>query len=50
MRQLETPMNSRHLVGILLVQLAICHVACCGAAMPEQLVVGEGFVEPLGFP
>ncbi|WP_231617607.1 glycoside hydrolase family 78 protein [Novipirellula aureliae] len=41
-------MNSRGLIGILLVPLTMCQVACW-AAMPEQLVVGEGFVEPLGF-
>ena len=33
----------------LVLQLAVFHVACEGGAKPEQLVVGEGFVEPLGF-
>ncbi|TWU39621.1 glycoside hydrolase family 78 protein [Novipirellula artificiosorum] len=42
-------MKLRVLTGILLVQLTGCHIAFCEAAMPEHLVVGEGFVEPLGF-
>ena len=37
-------MNTRCLIGVLL-QLSVCHVASDAAAIPEQLVVGEGFVQ-----
>ncbi len=39
---------TKHSFGVVL-QLATCSIALSAAAKPEHLVVGEGFVDPIGF-
>jgi alpha-L-rhamnosidase len=41
-------MNRKCLAGVLL-QFALVYVACHGNVVPGHLVVGEGFVDPLGY-